>query len=85
MFTGVNFLSSGYSVSASYNGIKADTVTVDSATQVTATWNLGVPALSETAATSHTQLNFTEDSTGVTYRSIVSTTIDNQLSVSSSS
>jgi len=46
VFTGTDFFTSGYAVNASYSGIPADTVVVDSATQVTATWTMGIPPLS---------------------------------------
>ena len=46
MFTGTNFFTSNYVAQASLNGINADTVSIDSATKVTATWTLGVPVIS---------------------------------------
>lgn len=45
VFTGTNFFTSGYTANVSYAGVVADTVTVDSATQVTATWSMGMPPL----------------------------------------
>jgi hypothetical protein len=47
VFTGTNFFESGYTANASYGGAPADTVVIDSATQVTATWTLGMPPLGE--------------------------------------
>jgi hypothetical protein len=44
VFTGTNFVTtSTYQARTNFCGIYADTVTVDSATQVTATWTLGIP------------------------------------------
>jgi hypothetical protein len=44
VFTGTDFdFSSEYSPLASFAGIQADSVVVDSATQATATYTLGVP------------------------------------------
>lgn len=44
VFTGTNFVTtSTFQARTTYCGIYADTVTVDSATQVTATWTLGIP------------------------------------------
>lgn len=45
VFTGTNFYTSGYTANASYAGVFADQVTIDSSTQVTATWTLGLPPL----------------------------------------
>jgi hypothetical protein len=45
VFTGTNFFATGYSANATYGGTFADSVTIDSATQVTATWNYGLPPL----------------------------------------
>lgn len=42
VFSGTNFLTS-FSGFASFAGVSADSVTIDSATQATATWDLGVP------------------------------------------
>jgi len=44
VFTGTNFFTATtYEARTTYCGIYADTVSVDSATQVTATWTLGIP------------------------------------------
>jgi hypothetical protein len=45
VFTGTNFFTTGYLANASYGGAPADAVTIDSATQVTATWNFGLPPI----------------------------------------
>jgi hypothetical protein len=42
VFSGTNFLTD-FSGFASYAGVKADSVSIDSDSQATATWNLGVP------------------------------------------
>lgn len=47
VFTGTNFFTADYVANVSYGGADADTVTVDTATQVTATWTLGMPPLGE--------------------------------------
>jgi hypothetical protein len=47
VFAGTGFFTSDYVANASYGGANADTVTVDSATQVTATWTYGMPPLGE--------------------------------------
>lgn len=41
--TGINFFTSSYTAKFSYAGVTADSVTIDSATQVTATFTNGVP------------------------------------------
>jgi len=46
VFTGTNFFTSGYTGNASYGGVIADSITIDSATQVTATWTYGLPPIS---------------------------------------
>jgi hypothetical protein len=43
VFTGTNFPTTTYTANTTYCGIYADTTTVDSATQVTAVWTLGIP------------------------------------------
>jgi len=44
VFTGKNFPTSGYASSTTtFAGVAADTVVVDSATQITATWTTGTP------------------------------------------
>jgi len=45
VFEGNNFFTSGHSANASYAGIYADQISIDSASQVTATWTLGFPPL----------------------------------------
>jgi len=43
VFKGTGFYTTGYTGEATYNGIKATSVTLDSATQATATFAGGVP------------------------------------------
>jgi len=42
-FSGSNFFASAYTAVAKYCGATADSVSIDSATQATATWTKGVP------------------------------------------
>ena len=58
VFTGTNFYTSGYTAQASFNGVKADTTVVDSASSVTATWTSGVPIV---AAATKPELKFTAE------------------------
>jgi len=50
VFTGTNFFTSGYTGNASFGGVIADTVTIDSATQATATWKYGLPPTDQDVA-----------------------------------
>lgn len=43
VFTGTGFLTTGYTANVSFMNISADTVTIDSATKVTAEWTNGLP------------------------------------------
>jgi hypothetical protein len=43
VYTGTNFYTAGYTVSAMYREIPATSVVIDSETQATATWEGGVP------------------------------------------
>jgi len=45
VFKGTNFFTADFDASSVLDGVKADSVVVDSATQITATWSKGVPAL----------------------------------------
>jgi len=49
-FSGSNFFTSSYTAVAKYCGATADSVSIDSATQVTATWTKGVPPCQTSAA-----------------------------------
>lgn len=55
VFTGTNFDIASFTASATFLGIQADSVVVDSATQATATFNLGVPIASEAPVLVFTQ------------------------------
>jgi hypothetical protein len=43
IFTGTNFFTADYTASVTYISLNAATVTIDSDSQVTATWTYGVP------------------------------------------
>ena len=47
VFTGTGFDLDGFTVSAEFAGVIADHLVVDSSTQATATFNLGVPVVSQ--------------------------------------
>lgn len=65
LVSGSNFLTSGFSAQLTYAGVTADSVSIDSASQVTATFNLGVPLSTsvkpvlwfESSAVSHWAIN----------------------------
>jgi len=82
VFTGLNFFTSGYSAKASFMGIEADSVTIDSETQVTATWSLGVPTTSSDSAMP--ALDFEKDDSTETHFAISTAVITNALTVASS-
>ena len=44
-FTGTSFIQSGYTANATFGGVFADSVTVNSDTSATATWTKGVPVV----------------------------------------
>jgi hypothetical protein len=61
----VNFFTSGYTGKVKFMGVAAASVTIDSATQATATWTDGVPTTSSETAP---ELTFTKaDSTIIIY------------------
>lgn len=72
MFTGINFPTAGAVATAAFNGIEADVITIDSATQVTAHWNLGVPFSGTTAISP--VLRFTDNSLQITTVAIAQST-----------
>jgi hypothetical protein len=45
VFSGTDFFTADYVANASYGGAHADSITIDSAGQVTATWTFGLPPL----------------------------------------
>jgi hypothetical protein len=75
-------LLTGYTASVSLGGVKADTVSVDSATQVTATWTKGVPVLSTPTSP---VLSFTHDTSSHVHNAATSEVVTNIVSVSGSS
>ena len=44
VFTGTNFYETDFDVTASILGIKADSIESKTATEITAKWNMGIPA-----------------------------------------
>ena len=64
VFIGTDFKTTGFSGLASFNGISASAVNVDSNTQATATWALGVPIV---ASTTKPELRFKQDDSKVVY------------------
>jgi hypothetical protein len=82
-FTGTGFYTSGYTALSSYSGIDADTVTVVSANEVKAVWNLGVPVQ---AADTKPLLSFKKDADTILFASHSETAIlKNALSLTGSS
>jgi hypothetical protein len=84
VFTGTNFFTAGFDGNASLAGIYADTVVIDSATQVTATWAKGVPALSSPKVPVLSFKDQTADSS-LEHFSVITANVVKDLSVSSSS
>jgi hypothetical protein len=84
VLTGSNYPTSAHTVSASFVGITADSVVVDSANQATATWTNGVPL---STAAEAPELSFEDDSNGVIYQSVAdpAAVLDNQIAVTASS
>lgn len=80
VFTGSNFFTSGYTANASYGGIFADQVSIDSATQATATWNLGFPPLGNATVP---VLLFNESGTDAIHYANISSNITKTLTVAS--
>jgi len=78
VFTGTNFYTTGYAANASYGGAYADAITIDSATQVTATWTYGLPPLTTALMPS---LWFNETGTDVRHYANISTTLSKTLTV----
>jgi hypothetical protein len=80
VFTGTDFYTSNYLANASYGGAFADTVTIDSATQATATWTYGLPPLGVDTIPS---LWFNETGTKVRHYANISSSLLKRLTVSS--
>lgn len=74
IFTGVGFTFPGFPAEVSFIGINADTVTVDSDTQVTATYTKGVP-LSQTLQTP--VLSFKDDTSSTTHWAVSTIKLSN--------
>lgn len=83
VFTGLNFFTSDYSAGATFLGIAADSVAIDSDTQVTATWDKGVPTTSSDSAAPG--LWFLKDGSTETHFAISTAVHTNALTVASSS
>ena len=83
VFTGSNFFTSDYSAGASFMAVEADSVTIDSDTQATATWSLGVPTTSSDSA--EPGLWFVKDGSTETHFAISEAVHTNALTVASSS
>ena len=79
VFAGTNFDIADFSASASFAGITADSVVVDSATQATATFTLGVPVVS---TDQYPELVFNKSA--LIYHAPSAAVLANALSVSSS-
>jgi len=77
---GSDFYTSGYLANASYGGATADQVTIDSATQVTATWTYGLPPLDLDTVP---ELWFNQTGTSVRHYAKISTTLKKTLTVTS--
>lgn len=80
VFTGTDFFATGYTANASYGGTVADSVTIDSATQVTAIWNYGLPPLGTDVVPT---LRFDETGTDVQHYANISASIQKTLLIGS--
>jgi hypothetical protein len=79
--TGTDFFTTGYYANASFATIKADTVTVDSPTQVTAAWSKGLPPMDSDTPSLYFDL---KDTTTTHYAQSL-TAVPNPILISSSS
>jgi len=79
--TGTDFFTSGYYANASFATIRADTVTVDSPTQVTAAWSKGLPPMDSDTPS----LYFDLKDTATTHYAQSLTAVPNPILISSSS
>jgi len=85
VFTGTDFFTSAYSAHASFAGVPATSVSIDSATQVTATWVKGVPVAS-TSASPSLYFNSSSSEDLLHYASVpAAATVTNTLSMTQSS
>lgn len=78
VFTGTDFFTSGYTANSSYSGIYADSVVIDSATQATATWDLGFPPVGQAVVPA---LWFDETSSNITHYASITANITKTLAV----
>jgi len=83
VFTGTGFFTSDYSAAAGFMAVAADSVTIDSDTQATATWTRGVPTTSSDSAAPG--LWFVSDASTETHFAISTAVHTNPLTVASSS
>lgn len=83
-FTGTNFFSTGYNVTAKLSGVAADSVQVDgTGLSAVATFNKGVPV---TTSPQKPQLYFTADTNGTEFHSnIGNVTINNTILITGAS
>lgn len=80
IFTGENFYTGGFVANVEYAGIQADTVTIDSSTQVTASWNLGFPAVGTEVTPA---LWFNETGSEVRHYASINSTLTKALTITS--
>lgn len=78
VFTGTNFYTTGYAANSSYGGAYADSISIDSATQVTATWTYGLPPMTDALMP---LLWFNETGTDVRHYANISSTLSKTLTV----
>jgi len=64
VITGTGFKTTGYTAEVIWNNITADTVTIDSVTQVTADWTDGIPT---TISKIKPSLNFKKTGTTISH------------------
>lgn len=85
VFSGSNFLTSNFKALTALAGVNADSVSIDSDSQVTATFTKGVPPLSKDSIP---ELKFETTETAkksLTHYSVISSTVTNALAITSTS
>jgi hypothetical protein len=82
VFTGTNFFTTDFNAHAAYSDVPADTVVVDSATQVTATWTMGIPPMGTDVIP---DLWFNSTSGEIVHMASISAVLNKALDVTSSS
>jgi len=80
--TGTNFFTSGYDASLKVAGAEASTVTITSDTEISASWDHGIPALVDPAALN---LTFHATDSGLVHGASSAVTLENPISVTDSS